>query len=324
MHLQLLVLGCLVAAFSAAVPAQTWTPSKNVEIVVGAGAGGGNDRTARSIQRILQDRKAVPATLVVINKPGAGGGIAQMYLNQRGGDPNLLMVTNPALITNQLSGLSALNHDDVTPIAQFFTEYVMLAVKADSPIRNGREMFDRLRKDPGALSIAVAPGPGAGTHIGVALAMKAAGIDPKALRVVPYTTAAEALTALAGGHVDLMPSTALNVLPQVKAGRLRILGVAAPKRLAGDFANAPTWREQGVDVVFGNWRGVVAAKGLREEQVAYWDDVFKRLNDSDEWKAEIKASAAEPMYMGSRDSRKFLAQEHEILRRVLNDLGLTK
>ena len=119
----------------APVAAQGWTPGKNVELIVGAGAGGGNDRTARAIERIFQEQKLVPATIVVMNKPGAGGGIGQNYLNQRAGDANYLMITNPALITNYLTGLSTLNHGDVTPVAQLYTEYVMLAVKADSPIK---------------------------------------------------------------------------------------------------------------------------------------------------------------------------------------------
>ncbi|MGZ5167339.1 MAG: tripartite tricarboxylate transporter substrate binding protein [Burkholderiales bacterium] len=324
MHLRVAFVALAFAATAAPAAAQSWVPSKTVEIVVGAGAGGGNDRTARSIQRIMQERKLVPATLLVINKPGAGGGIAQTYLNQHAGDPNLFMVTNPALITNNLTGFTALNYNDVTPIAQLFTEYVMIAVKADGPIKSGRDMFERLRKDPAALSIAVAPGAGAGTHIGAALAMKVAGIEPKALRIIPYSTAGEAMAALVGGHVDLMPSTALNVLPQLKAGRVRVIGVASPKRLRGDYANTPTWREQGVDVVFGNWRGVVAAKGLKDEQIAYWDDTFRKLNDTDEWKAEIAASGGESIYMGSRDTRKFLAQEYDTLRRIVNDLGLGK
>jgi len=317
-------LALIIVFFLAPAWGQGWAPTKNVEFIVGAGAGGGNDRTARAIQRIIQERKLVPATIVIMNKPGAGGGIGQNYLNQRAGDAHYLMITNPALITNYLTGLSALNHTDVTPVAQLYTEYVMLVVKADSPTRTGRDVIERLRKDPGALSIAVAPGAGAGTHIGAALVVKAAGIDPKALRIIPYATAGEALAALMGGHVDLMPSTALNVLPHLKAGRVRVLGVAAPRRLGGDYAGTPTWREQGADTVFGNWRGVVAARGIRNEQVAYWDETFRKLNDSEEWKAEVKSSGGESVYMGSRDTRKFLAQEFETLRRVLLDLGLGK
>lgn len=307
-----------------AVCAQGWTPTRNVELIVGAGAGGGNDRTARAIQRMFQEQKLVPATIVVMNKPGAGGGIGQNYLNQRAGDAHYLMVTNPALITNYLTGLSALNHGDVTPVAQLYTEYVMLAVKADSPIKGSRDAVERLRKDPGALAIAVAPGAGAGTHIGAALVMKAAGIDPKALRIVPYATAGEALAALVGGHVDLMPTTALNVLPHVSGGKARVIGVAAPRRLEGDFAGTPTFREQGADTVFGNWRGVVAAKGIKNEQVAYWGDVFRKLNDSEEWKTEVKRSGGESIYMNSAETGKFLVQEFELLRRILTDLGLAK
>lgn len=324
MKARLAALSLALAATAAPLGAQTWSPSRNVEFVVGAGAGGGNDRTARSIQRLFQERKVVPASILIMNKPGAGGGIAQSYLNQHAGDAHYLLITNPALITNQLNGLTALNHNDVTPIAQLFTEYVMLVAKADGPIKTGRDAIERLRKDPGALSIAVAPGPGAGTHIGTALVMKAAGVDAQALRIVPYNTAGEAMAALVGGHVDLMPSTPLNVLPQIKAGRVRVLGITAPRRLGGDYASVPTWRDQGIDTVFGNWRGVVAAKGLRDDQVAYWDDVFRRLNDTEEWKTEVRTSGGESVYANSRDSRKFLAQEYDTLRRVMLDLGLVK
>jgi putative tricarboxylic transport membrane protein len=322
-------LGLSLGLFVAALPvsparAQAWMPSKNIELIVGAGAGGGNDRTARAIQRIIQYRNLVPATIVVINKPGAGGGIAQSYLNQHSADAHYLMITSPALITNYLTGLSALNHTDVSPIAQLYTEYVMLAVKADSPIKTGRDAIERLRKDSSALSIAVAPGAGAGTHIAAALVMKAAGIDPRALHIIPYATAAEALAALVGGHVDLMPSTALNVLPLLKAGRVRVIGVAAPRRLGGDYASTPTWRELGVDAVYGNWRGVVATRALKDDQLTYWDGVLRKLNDSQEWKTEVATSGGDSIYMGSGESRKFLSQEFETLRRVLADLGLGK
>lgn len=319
-----MMLFSVMLLMSWAVSAQPWVPAKNVEIVVGAGAGGGNDRTARTIQRILQDRKLVAAGILVINRPGAGGGVAQTYLNQHPGDAHYLMVTNPALITNYVTGLSALKHTDITPIAQLFTEYVMLVVKSDSPVRGGRDAIERLRKDPEALSIAVAPGVGAGTHIGTALVMKAAGIEPKSLRIVPYATASDALAALLGGHVDLMPSTALNVLPHVKSGRARVIGVAAPRRLGGDYAAVPTFREQGADAVFGNWRGVVASRNLRPEGIAYWDDVFRKLNDSEDWKLEVERSLGESIYRGSAESRRFLDQEFEILRRVLAELNLGK
>jgi putative tricarboxylic transport membrane protein len=317
-------LALLFVAASAPLMAFAWTPARNVEIVVGAGAGGGNDRTARAIQRVIQDRKLVQTGILIINRPGAGGGIAQGYLNQRAGDPHYLMVTNPALITNYLTGLSQLNHGDVTPVAQLFTEYVMLVVKADSRIRTGRDVIERLKKDPGAYSIAVAPAVGAGTHIGTALVMKAGGIDPKVLRIIPYATASEAFAALLGGHIDIMPSTAQNVLPQLKAGKVRVIGVAAPRRLGGDFATVPTFHEQGADAVFGNWRGIVATKNLKPDMVAYWDEIFRKLNESEDWKADVEKNLGELVYKDSAESKRFLDQEFDVLQKILSELGLGK
>jgi putative tricarboxylic transport membrane protein len=149
--------------------AQAWAPTKPVEFVVGAGSGGGNDRTARVIQKILQDKALVPTPVVVVNKPGAGGVIAQDYLNTHSGDGHYIMVTNPAILTNPLTGVGAAKYTDATPVAQLFTEYVTLFVRANSPITSGRDAMERLRKDPGALSIAISPGPGTGTHIATAL-----------------------------------------------------------------------------------------------------------------------------------------------------------
>jgi putative tricarboxylic transport membrane protein len=304
--------------------AQAWKPSRNVELIVGAGTGGGNDRTARVIQRILQERKLTPVSIIVNNKPGAGGVVAQDYLNTHAGDAQYLMITNPALLTNPLTGVGSARHTDITPVAQLFTEYVTLIVRADSPIKSGRDIAERLRKDPGALSIAVSPGPGAGTHVATALVFKAAGLDARGLRVISYKSAGEALAAVLGGHVDLMPSTPLNVVTQMEAGKIRVVGITAPQRLGGAFAHVPTWREQGMDAVFGNWRGIVGPRGMSAPQLAYWDDIFTRLNATDEWKTEIRNGLWDATFMTSADARKFLDQDYEQLRRILTDLGLAQ
>jgi putative tricarboxylic transport membrane protein len=321
----LLQAGVLVAAALALVhtaTAQSWKPTRTIEMVVGAGSGGGNDRTARVIQKIMQETALLPTTMMVINRPGAGGAIAQEYLNTHAGDGHFLMVTNPALLTNQLTGVGTVKYTDMTPIAQLFTEYVTLFVKADSPLKTGKDVVERLRKDPGALSIAVSPGPDAGTHIATALALKSGGVDTRGLRAVSYKAAGEALAAVLGGHIDLMPTTPLNVLPQMLAGKVRVLAISAPRRLGGNMASVPTWREQGFDVVFGNWRGVIGPRGLSKEQIEYWDQVFSRLNATEEWNAEIKSGLWEETYMNSRDARAFLDKDFEQLRRILTDLGL--
>lgn len=301
-----------------------WKPGNKIELVVSAGAGGGNDKTARLLAKVLQDRKLVTTPIVVVNKPGAGGLIAQNYLNLHQGDGHFLMITNPALITNPITGIGTASYRDITPVAQLFTEYVVLITRPASELKTARDVIDRLRKDPASLTLGVAPAIGAGTHIGIAMAVKAAGIDPSKLRIVPYSTSGDVLTALIGGHIDLMASTPINVLPQLENATIRALAITGPKRLGGRLADAPTFREQGIDVEFGNWRGVVGPRGMTSEQVAYWDRVFAQLVATPEWQAEVRDQLSDAVFMASGPAKAFLDSENQRLARVLTDLGLAK
>jgi putative tricarboxylic transport membrane protein len=320
-------LGGIALASSGLAAAQTasgWTPGGPVELIVAAGAGGGNDRTARLLAKVLTEGGFVKSNLIVINKPGAGGVIAQNYLNAHPGSGNYLMITNPALITNPLTGVGTAKYTEVTPVAQLFTEYVVLFSREGSELKSGKDVIARWKRDPGALTLAVAPGVGAGPHIAAAMVAQAAGIDPAKLRVIPYATAGEAMTALLGGHVDLMSSTPLNVKPQLLAGKIRALGITSPKRLPGPFASVPTWREQGADIEFGNWRGVVGPAGMSRDQLTFWENVFATLIATPAWKAEMNAELATDEYMNSADSRAFLDQENARLGKTLVQLGLSK
>lgn len=306
------------------VQSQEWQPSQPVEIVVGAGPGGGNDRLARTIQRILEAEGLVDAPLVVQNRPGAGGVVAQEYVNSYEGDGHYILVTNPALITNPITGVGDAEYTDVTPVAQLLSEYVFIFVRDESPIQSGEDLIEALREDPGALAIGIAPGLGTGVHVAFASVARAAGIDSAALRPVPYGTAGDAIAGLLGGHVDVMPTTALNVLPHLEAGTVRVLGVTAPERAGGAFADVPTWRELGYDVVFNNWRGVAGPRNMTPEQLAYWDDVFTQLSQSQEWIEESERSFTEIDHLDSNEAPAFLAEEHENLEAILTELGLAE
>jgi putative tricarboxylic transport membrane protein len=313
----------LMSVMTTAAHAQ-WKPRHTVELVVAAGAGGGNDKTARLLAKLLQERKLVTTPMVVVNKPGAGGLIAQNYLNTQQGDGHRLMITNPAIITNPITGIGTASYRDITPVAQLFTEYVVLITRPASDIKSIKDVLERLRRDPSSLTLGVAPAVGAGTHIGIALAAKEAGIDPSQLRVVPYSTSGDVLTALMGGHIDLMSSTPINVLPQLENATVRALAITGPKRLGGRLADVPTFKEHGVDAEFGNWRGVVGARGMTAEQVAYWDGVFAQLVLTPEWQAEVRDQLSDAIFMASGQSKAFLDRENQRLTRVLADLGLTK
>lgn len=322
-----LILAMFALATSATSPAavaQTWKPEKPVEIIVGAGAGAAADATARMLQRIAQERKLVPVPLTVLNRPGAGYSIAWTYMNSHPGDGHYVALTALSLITNAITGTNPLTYTDVTPIAQLFTEYMVLVVRADSPIRNGRDVVDRLKRDPAAHSIALAAALGNQNHIATGVALKAGGVDVRKLKVVIFDSSALSMTALLGGHVDLVAASASNVLSHLRAGRVRVLGISSPQRLAGDLAQVPTWKEQGIDAVSDNWRGIVGPRGMTAPQVAYWEDVFARLVETDEWKRDLEKNFLAPSFMKSAESRRFLQAQHAELKALLTDLGLAK
>ncbi|MBI3042674.1 MAG: tripartite tricarboxylate transporter substrate binding protein [Betaproteobacteria bacterium] len=317
----------LVAFFATTSHAQSdqWKPKGPVEIVVTGGPGGGNDRTARKIQQVLQELRLVDTPVTVANKPGGGGAIAWSYLNQHAGDAHYLSVTFPSLLTNHIIGRSTLHFRDFTPIAQLFTEYYVLMVRADSPLKSGTDLLNRLKQDPQSLTVGVAPGLGAASHAVTGMIVRAVGIDVKRMRVVIDPSSNRNLIALLGGHIDVVPVSAGNAVVQLKAGKVRVLGVAAPRRLGGVLADVPTWKEQGVNVdLISNTRGVMGPRGLTPAQVALWQDVFSRLSRTEEWKKYLDTFLGQPLYIGGTRNIKYLEQREAELKEVLTELGLAK
>lgn len=300
-----------------------WTPTRPVELLVGVSPGGGIDRTARTIQRIVQDKRLIDVPINVINKPGGGGTIAQAYLSQRGGDAHYFEITATSLLTNHIIGRTPAGHRDYTPVVLLYDEYLGFAVNADSEIRSGRELLEALRK-PEALPIGIATSAGNTNHIGAALLARAAGVDTRRLKVVVFGSGGESMTALMGGHVRLVVTPSANLIGPMQNGRVRVLGVSAPARIAGPLAAVPTWKEQGVDAVVANWRPVIGARGWSPAQIAYWEEVFARLVGSDEWQAEIARTGGVPHFMRSAELAAFFDQEYARFRSVLAELGLAK
>jgi putative tricarboxylic transport membrane protein len=310
--------------YGACAVAAPWKPGRPVEIVAMSGPGGANDVIARAIQQYMQSRKLVGVPVIVTNRPGAGGTIAWNYLNQRAGDGGFLSVSPINLLTEHIAGASSITYTDVTPIAQLFNEYIVFSVKADSPIRNGAELVQRLRADASSVTVAVAAALGGANHLGAALTLKAAGIDPRALRFIVYNSGPQSIAAVMGGHIDVAVTPVSGAVAHLQSGRLKVVGVTAPKRLGGAMSGVATWREQGVDSVFSSWRGVIGPRGMTREQVAYWEDVLTRIVQSEEWKRDMERNYWESNFMKSADTMKFLRAQYEQYQSVWTDLGLVK
>jgi putative tricarboxylic transport membrane protein len=314
----------ILALSATPAASQTWSPQKNIEIVVGSAPGGSNDKTARTVERILVQNKLVPRSLTVNNKPGGGSNIAFTYVAQHAGDPHYLLVGTPSLLTNHITGLGTLHHNDFTPIASLFNDYVVFAVNASSPIRTGKELVERLRKDPKSISIGFATTLGSHNHIAAGLLAKTIGVNARDLKVIAYKGSADAITNLLGGHIDLVTTAAGNIAAHVASGKLRVVGVAANQRFAGDLAAAPTWKEQGVNLVFGGWRAMLAPKGLTAPQAAYWEGIMRKATEAPEWKADIDKNYWSNDFVTGAQFRKDLDKDYGDMRAVLVDLGLAK
>lgn len=319
-----IVAGWVVALLAPPLLAADWVPQKRIEFVVPNAPGGGNDRIVRLVLKIAQEQKLVEPVVNVVHKPGAGVVMGLTYLNQFSGDAHHLAIVSSTFLGDYVSGRSAISPSDITPIAQLFAEYVAFAVKPDSSIKSGRDAMARLKADVTSLSTSISGGAGNHNHIALSMVARAAGSNPKKLKLVVYSSGADAMTAALGGHVDWVVAPAASVLPHVQAGRLRFVALAAPKRLEGVFASVPVWKELGANAVISNWRAIVGPRGLPQPQIEYWENVLARVTESDEWKKMLERDAVTAEFLRSARMRDELKSDHAELKSIMTELGLVK
>src|SRR5688572_29382829 len=178
-----MTLGAAIGTQQAQAQTASWLPSKPIEIVVGVGPGGGVDRTARFLQKIMQERRLVPTPISVINKPGGGSTIAQTYLLQRAGDAHHYEIVATSLLTNHITGRTAIHHRDFTPVVNLYDEYLGFAVPNDSPIADGKQLVAAFRDRIESLPVGIASSAGNTNHIAAGMIARAAGTEVRKLKV---------------------------------------------------------------------------------------------------------------------------------------------
>jgi len=319
------VLALVSLGMPAAVCAQNaWKPERAVEIVVPTTPGGAIDGAARTIQKVAQANRLVSVPMVVVNKPGGGQTIAMNYLDQKAGDGNLFIVSTMSIMSNHILGRSKSNYTDYTALAVLYGEPMTLVVRPDSPLKSGRDVQEHLKKDPKSLSLAIGIALGGTNHLAVALVMRAMGIDVKALKTVVFQANGDTQTALMGGHVDLAPLSLAAAQAALQQGKVRILGITTAQRGDGPLASIPTWKEQGFDVQFTNTRFLLAPRGLNAAQTAYWDSIFARMVETEEWKADVTKNDLIMDFHSSKQSPERLAGMYRQIKTALIDVGLAK
>jgi putative tricarboxylic transport membrane protein len=304
--------------------AADWKPDRPIEIISGVAAGGSLDLAARSVQKILQEKRNLGQPINVVNRPGSGSAIAWAYLNTHPGNAHYLSMTTNALVINSIIGSSTLTYTDISPIAHLSREDLVFTVRGDSSLKSGRDLVERLKKDPGSLTFGIATSLGNPAHIAIAQVARAAGIDVRPLKVVVFNASTQAMANVLGGQLDVMVSSPGNPMPHVQSGKMRALAASAPVRLPGAYASAPTWKELGINSVSRFWRGVIGPKGLTPAQVAFWESEFAWLAATDDWKKYLADNLLIAEFMNARDATRFLQSESTEYRALLTELGLAK
>ena len=319
-----LVAAAVLPAGAAHAATPAWKPDKPVEFIVATAAGSGVDTTARTMQNILQSEKIVTVPIVVVNKPGGGATVGMQYLGQHDRDGHKLLIQTSTGLLTHAAGTLPLNYFEFTPVASLISEPIIALVRAESPIRTGVDFISRLKSDPSSASVALATALGNAFHVSAALVARSAGLDPRKLLVVTYTSSGQAVNAALGAHVDTVWATAGNVRGLVESGKLRVIGVAADKRLGGGFANAPTWKEQGANSTVDLWRGVLGPRRLGAAEIAYWEDVFARMVKTQAWRESLEKNLWVDAYANSAATAAQHKKEFEVMRGVLKEMDIAK
>ncbi|NQF16071.1 tripartite tricarboxylate transporter substrate binding protein [Brevibacillus sp. HB1.3] len=302
-------------------------PEKPISVIAPSGAGGGLDKTARSLAKVMSATKLVDKTISVENKPGGGQavGLADFVTQDKKNNYKLLLPSTPIVINNvKKEGNSPHSYKDMTPLAQLTKDYGAIVVAADSPYKDLKSLMDAIKADPTKVTVAGGSAPGSLDHLTFLMPAVKAGIDPKSVKYISYDGGGEAIASLLGGNADVLATDVSGSGEYLKSGKVRILGVSSPERLKGMFKDIPTYKESGYETELINWRGVFGPKDMTPDAVAYWEQKLKAMTETPEWKAELEANGWDDGYKNGADFKSYLGEQEKMFKEILGLLGMAK
>lgn len=314
--------GSLLAVSAAAgfpTIAQSAQLFESMLMFVPAAPGGGWDGTARSIEKATRDSGLV-GSFQFENVGGAAGMVGlPRFVNQRKGMANALLVGGSVMVGGGITNKSPVTIKDVTPLARLTEEAGVIVVPANSAMKTFKDFEQALRSNPKAVS--VAGGSAGGTdHILLGMMVKSVGKSPREAAYVAFAGGGPANAAILGGQVSAGISGYSEFAEQIKAGRMRPLGVSGNSRIPG--VDIPTLREQGMDVTAANWRGVFGAPGITAAQREALIQLLTKMHASAAWKEVLQQRKWTDVFLAGDAFAKELAADIAATEVVLKDLGL--
>lgn len=288
-------------------------PSGPVVMTAGANPGSGFDITIRAVVDALQKEKIVDVPLPVENRPGASGAdfLATM-VEQDKGKNDQVSVTSLSMMMNQLRGRSKYGYNDVTMIARLMTEYFVVVTRPNSPFNDLNGVMTAIKSDPGLVV-----GAATDDEAPFDLLVSAAGGHPSAIKYVPFEGGGDQIAALRNGDISVAIGGVSEFIDLVKSGDLQALGVLAENRLPG--LDAPTAKEQGLDVTLSNWRGLYGPPDMPSSAVAYWQKALGEMVRTPTWTQSAERNQFTTTFMVGDEYQKFLATTQADVKTALEE-----
>jgi putative tricarboxylic transport membrane protein len=313
----------LAVAVLAAGMAQAgeWKPTKPIQFIVPYAPGGGSDVLARSIDSVIKAEKLSPVTNLVVNQPGGSGTIGTNTVAQAKGNDHMILTYISGQVAAPIAvGKGAATYRDLSMICGLAADEQLIVVKTDSPFKTIEEVVAAAKQKPAGVTIG---GTATGQEDQMTNRMFEKAADIK-LRYVPFNSGGEAITALLGGHVEMIWANPSEFVPQYDAKMVRPLAVARATRVPL-LKDVPTFKEKGYNFTFDFFRGIAAPAGISPETVAFYENMMKKMNESPGWKdGYLKKYMLSPTWMSSKEFTQFVAKNEGLFKDILTELGLVK
>ncbi len=294
-------------------------PMTDLRIMVPNTPGGGYDVTARTASKVMEDDDITSGT-EVFNLDGAGGTVGLARTVNEKGNGNLAMMMGLGVVGASYTNKSEATLSETTPIVRLIEEYGAIMVPKDSPFKTIDDLVAAWKKDPKGISVGGGSSPGGPDHLLPMQLAQAVGIDPRQVNFVQYDGGGDLLPAILGDKVDVATSGAGEFKDQIANGDIRVLATSGDERIEG--IDAPTFKEAGIDLVFTNWRGIVAPPGISDADKTRLVDAFTKMHETKEWKDALVANSWADAFLTSDEFDTFLGEQDQRVRDTLSELGL--
>ena len=288
---------------------------EEITLVAPSSIGGSWDLTARAMQQTLNQQGIIKQPVSVTNIVGEGGKTGWKYIKEAE-QGNVLAMNSSLILTSSLLGESQLTYQDFTPLATLAVEWVAVIVSKDSNINSANELITSLRNSVDSVNVGVSPKLGNDDQISFVLASQHSGIQPQGLDFFVYENSNLVVNALMSNEVDVATMPLSEAKKFYDAGTVKILAISSPERLE-EMPEIPTWTEQGIDLVFQHWRGVMGPPTMTEAEIQYWDDVFYKMVQTDQWNQFLKDHNWSSLYKNSSETALFLEEQSEFYEKLM-------